>query len=272
MRMNYKSYPTDYVQQLNSERGTRGRKKSRAFLEYWNDMEHGMYNSESFYAKSWDISRSTAHEWIKEYTIEIDLFLSHWSLRNQQQYSNVQKLTKQNEQIQPSKTSAFKHRNLGSLENVTEQNEQTQPREDFNLNNNNARAHKEKSFWSDKEFNDLFFIYGQNTKFKGRKEEAFAEFLHVEINVDLLKLASVRYLHDPETEGKRYNLTNFLKNQTYISYLPKRMKIIVNDKTYIGSYDDKSCMFLSDAKDFAGELSAKRLVEMFESHCLEFIK
>ena len=240
MRMNYKSYPTDYIRLLKTEKSN-GRKKSRAFMEYWDDMEHGDHNSFRFYAKSWEVSTSTTFEWIKEFDKEIELFLSHWIIRNKQHY------------------------------NYTQNQTERLPNEEFNINNN-KNTRETKSFWNDKDFNDLFFIYGQNTKFKGKKEDAYQAFLHVDTNVDLLKLASVRYLHDPDTTGKRYNLTNFLKNQTYISYLPTRMKITISGKIHLGTYDQATCRFISDTKDFAGELSAKRLVEMFESKELEFIK
>jgi len=263
MRMNYKTYPTDYVQQLNQDRGIKGRKKSRAFMEYWNDMEHGLHNSESFYAKSWDISRSTAHDWVKEYTIEIELFLSHWDIKNKQHYSSVKNATEQNEQSKTSKTSNDISHNIGNIDTLTEQNEQSQPREVFNINTNNKAP---KEFWHEsKEFNDLYFVYSMNTKYKGKKDEAYEVFKTVEIDVNLLKLATMKYLHDPETEGRRYNLTNFLKNQIYISYLPKRMKLILDGVVRVGKYYDDKKLFVSDAGDFKGQLSAKRLIELYEA-------
>ena len=269
MRMNYKTYPSDYVQELNQQRGLKGRKKSRAFMEYWHDMEHGMHNSESFYAKSWDVARSTAHDWLKEYTIEIELFLSHWSIKNKQHYSSVKNATEQNEQSQPSKTSNDTTRNIGNNSISTEQNEQSQPREVFNINTNNKAV---KEFWHEsKEFNDLYFVYGVNTKYKGKKEEAYEVFKHIEIDVDLLKLAAMKYLHDPDTEGKRYNLTNFLKNQIYISYLPKRMKLTIDGVQRVGNYYDDKKLFVSDAGDFNGQISAKRLIELYQSGSLEYI-
>lgn len=270
MRMNYKTYPTDYIQKLNQERGVKGRKKSRAFMEYWNDMEHAMYNSESFYAKSWEVSRSTSHEWIKEYTMEIELFLSHWDLKNKKHYSSVKKATEQNEQSQPSKTSKIKAHNIGSCEVSAEQNEQSKTREVFNINTNNKAI--PENWHESKEFNDLYFIYGANTKFKGKKEDAYEVFKSIEIDVDLLKLASLKYLHDPDTEGRRYNLTNFLKNQIYISYLPKKMKLILDGVIRIGKYYDDKKLFMSDAGDFNGHLTAKRLIELYQSGCLEYIK
>lgn len=261
MRMNYKSYPTDYIQELNQERGLKGRKKSRAFMEYYNDVEHAEYNSVGFYAKSWEVSKSTAHEWIKEYTIEIELFLSHWSLKNKQHYTSVKNHT---ERLQD-KTNGYKPQNIGKVEEQAER----QPNKDFNLYNNNSA--RPEHWHQSKEFNDLYFVYGVNTKYKGKKEEAYEIFKHIEMDVDLLKLAAMKYLHDPDTEGKRYNLTNFLKNEIYISYLPKRMRLTLDGVQLVGNYYDDKKLFVSDAGDFNGHLSAKRLVELYESGELEYI-
>ena len=177
--MNYKTYPTDYVQELNINRGKRGRKKSRAFMEYWNDMEHGDHNSEPFYGTSWDVSNSTAHTWIKEFMQEIELFIAHWDIKNRQHYNH----TKNQTEKQVSKTRGYKAQNIGIVEHSAEK----QPREDFNLYNTN-KASKE-FWWESKEFNDLYIIYGVSAKYKGEKEEAYEVFKHIEIDVDLLKLA-----------------------------------------------------------------------------------
>ncbi|MEN4053796.1 hypothetical protein [Sulfurimonas sp. NWX79] len=256
--MNYKTYPTDYIQELNTSRGAKGRKKSRAFMEYWNDMEFGEHNSYGFYAKSWEVSKSTAHVWIDEFMNEIELFLSHWDIRNKQHYKHAKN---QSERL-PNKTNGYKHQNIGVFKEAQER----QPNEALNLNNNN------NTHWAfDKDFNDLYFIYGVNTKYKGKKEEAFEEFKQIDIDINLLKLASMKYLHDPDTEGKRYNLTNFLKNQTYLSYMPKVLKVKINNKWIIGNYDDKNMMFISDDKSFIGSLSANRLIELYQNKELEFI-
>ena len=262
MRMNYKSYPTDYIQELNQERGVKGRKKSRAFMEYYNDMEHAEYNSVGFYAKSWEVSKSTAHEWINEYTIEIELFLSHWSLKNKQHYNSVKNQTER----LPNETNGYKAQNIGNVESSAER----QPNEALNIyNTNNTR---EEHWTMSKDFNDLYFVYSVNTKYKGKKEEAYEVFKHMEMDVNLLKLAAMRYLHDPGTENRRYNLTNFLKNEIYISYLPKRVRLTLDGVVRVGNYYDDKKLFVSDGGDFNGQLSAKRLIELYESGNLEYIK
>lgn len=272
MRMNYKSYPTDYIQQLKRERGVAGRKKSRAFMEFWDDMEHGDHNSESFYAKSWDISRSTSHEWIKEFKIEMDLYIDHMFLKNQQHYNHAVFSTEQNEQRQPSKTSTNKPSTIGTSTTSTEQNEQGLPREAFNLYDNNTARELRREWWSDAEFQDLFFIYSQNTKFVGKKEDAFEQFTRTEMNSSILILSAVQYLHDPAIGGKHYNLANFLKNETYLSYIPKMIKVRHGDQDIVGEYDRVNQRIIENGSNRVIVLTPERLVELFKVGALEFIK
>ncbi len=272
MRMNYKSYPTDFIQQLKRERGVAGRKKARAFMEFWDDMEHGDHNSESFYAKSWDVSRSTSHEWIKEFKVEMDLYIDHMFLKNQQHYNHAIFPTEQNEQRQPSKTSKDKLRILGTSTISTEQNEQGLPREAFNLYDNNNVRELRREWWNDAEFNDLFFIYSQNTKFVGKKEDAFEQFTKTEMNPSILILSAVQYLHDPAIGGKHYNLANFLKNETYLAYIPKMIKVRHGDQDIVGEYDRVNQRIIESGSNRFIVLTPERLVELFKAGALEFIK
>ncbi|MFY9141482.1 hypothetical protein [Sulfuricurvum sp.] len=272
MRMNYKNYPTDFIQQLKRERGVAGRKKARAFMEFWDDMEHGDHNSESFYAKSWDVSRSTSHDWIKEFKVENDLFIDHLFIKNQQHYNHAIFQTEQNEQSQPSKTSVCKARNIGTSTTSTEQNEQSQPREAFNLNDNNTARELRREWWDDGEFQDLFFIYSQNTKYVGKKEDAFAQFTRTEMNPSILILSAVQYLHDPDVGGKHYNLANFLKNETYLSYIPKMIKVRHGNHDIIGEYDRVNNRIIESGSNRTIVLTPERLVELFKAGSLEFLK
>jgi len=257
MRMNYKSYPTDYVQQLKQNAN---RKKARAFMEYWDDMEHGDHNTIRFYAQSWDVSVGCTSNWLKEFNHEIDLFLSHWDIRNKQHYSYAKKSSEQ--KVNKMNTDTAQEVGLCRKANEHEVNE------DFNLYNNNNKGH-----WAfDKDFNELYFVYGANTKYKGTKAEAYEAFKNVSVDLNLLKLAAMRYLHDPETEGRRYNLPNFLKNEIYLSYLPKRIRLTLDGVERIGLYDANTLIFKSETDSFVGQLTSSRLVELFETNSMEFLK
>ena len=202
-RMNYKTYPTDYVQQLKRERSIRGRKKARAFMEYWDDMEHGDHNSERFYANSWDTSNRTAHIWIKEFMQEIDLFLSHWTIRNKQHYSYAQKQSKQ----EVSKV--------------------------FNINNNKSKAQ-----FFDKNFEDMYLRCRYSNKYTGNKESAYLEYQnHLHVTHNDMAYAYMIHSNDPQTNGKTYNLTNFMKNQAYLNYLNPQIEINKDGEKIIGYYN-----------------------------------
>ena len=257
MRMNYRTYPTDYVQEL-KQLGKR--KKARAFLEYWDDMEMGDHHTERFYAESWKVSNSTAHEWIKEFKYEIDLFLNHWHLRNQEHYNYAQKSTEQ----KSSKSSNYKARIYGKVKNTAEQ----KPNEVFNIYDDNNIGQMQ----FDKHFGDLFFLYRMNTKYGGKKEEAYKEWLKIKdlIDKDQLKRAAILYLHDPHIE-KKYNLANFLKNEVYLSYMPKRIKIKIKGEWKVGTYDDKEQVFVAD-DGYKGLLPPERLAELFAKGDLEFVR
>jgi len=259
MRMNYKTYPTDYVQQLKYERGDKGRKKARAFMEYWDDMEHGEHNSIRFYAKSWDVSSSTSHGWIDEFNKEIDLFLSHWDLRNQRHYNSAKNSTEH----LSNKTNTYKSQNIGNVRHGTEQ----QPNEALN-----SYDDVKKTDWVfDKHFNDLFFIYASNAEHVGKKEDAYVLFVNVGIDINLLKLSAVKYLRDTSI-SKKYNLANFLKNEMYIKYMPKKIKLTIESVERVGVYDEKTGLFRSEVDSFVGQISPARLIQLFESGALEFVR
>jgi len=261
MRMNYKTYPTDYVQELNLSRGARGRKKSRAFMEYWNDMEHSDHNSESFYAKSWDVSPSTSHTWIKEFMEEIELFLSHWDIRNKQHYTYAKKQTEE----QPSKTRSFEAQEIGDFRNEEEE----QPREALNYYNKNNRQNSD--FLFDKDYNDFFFVYSRNTRYPGKKQEAYEAFRKTDVDVNLLKLASMRYLHDKVVD-KPVGVKKFLENEMYQPYLPKYMRVYSNSVWLEGIYNDNSYEFKTATGVLIGIIEPALLVSLFEKKELEYLK
>jgi len=264
MNIAYASFPTRYADEL---RNKGQRSKARAFWEYHYDIEKGEHNAVRFYAKSWDVGTGTAHSWIDDFKKQIDLYHDAWFFRNKQHYSSVKKQSEHSEHSESNTPNTNLSQNIGSLSVVSEHSEHDHPNKALNLNNNNNTAN---AFWESPEFNDLFFIYGVNTKYKGKKEDAFNVFKNITVDVSLLKLAAVQYLHDPDTEGKRYNLTNFLKNEIYLSYMPKMLKIYINNEWLSGNYDDKTTMFHGD-NGFVGQLSASRLVELYKERKLEFI-
>lgn len=266
MRMNYKTYPTDYVQELNYTRGKAGRKKSRAFMEYYNDMEHGEKNAIRFYANSWEVSSSTAKEWIDEFNYEIELFFSHWELRNKQHYNYAKNPTEHQPNTNRTQTHQIEP-NITDFQKSSRTPTEHQPNKALNSYDDDIK----RGWVKDKNFNDLFFMYASNAEHVGKKEDAYLAFINVHIDIDLLKLSAVKYLRDASITRK-YNLANFLKNEMYIKYMPKRIKLTINGEVRTGVYDDKTMLFKSETDSFVGQISAKRLVELYEARELEFLK
>lgn len=258
MRMNYMMIPTDYIQQLKQTRGVPGRKKARAFMEYWDDMEQGEHNSYGFYAKSWDVSKSTSYDWIDEFNKENELFLSHWDLKNKQHYKYVKNDTERS----ANESNRYKPHNIGSFKDASE----PQPNKALNHSNNNN-----KTFLNDKYFNDLFFVYSRNTRFVGKKSEAYAAFVSTVVNVNLLKLSAMKYLHDPVVD-KPVGIKKFLENDLYLPYMPKYMRVMNGDEWYEGIYNDKTFEFKQSNGKELGRIEPNLLIELYEKGQLIYLK
>jgi len=255
MRMNYKTYPTDYVQELKAS----SRKKARAFLEYWDDMEHGEHNSLRFYAQSWEVGKSTVQRWQEEFNHEIDLFLSHWVLKNSQHNKHVKKSMGHYED----KRDSSNPHNIGNAE-ISE----GQPRDKAlnNINNNNTSS----GFLFDKEYGDLFFVYSRNTRYPGKKPDAYLAFTACGVNVDLLKLAAMKYLHDPVV-NKPVGIKKFLEGELYQPYLPTYLRVQSGDEWYEGEYNSTTYELKDVEGKLLGTIKPSLLVELYEKQELKYI-
>jgi len=266
IRMNYASYPIDYIEELKRQ-GIKGRRKAMAFMMYHHDVQMEEVNSIRFYAEMWQIPKSTAMDWIKVFRDEIDRFHDYWILKNQTHYKNVRKKTGHNSDNNRTNKTINK-------EVVKEFRPKTELSSDkeFNIYDDNKELSSQNLRKDKREFDEVFFIYRANTKFAGKKDEAFEEYMKIKDKVSLKELlrAIVLYLRDPSVE-KRYNLKNFLKNEVFYSYLPKRMKIKIDGEWIVGTYKDDISVFEGD-NGFEGVLTADRLAELFNQGDLEFIR
>jgi hypothetical protein len=259
-------YPVDYVEELN-RKGLKGRRKAMAFMSYWHDMQMDEVNSIRFYGEMWGIPKSTAMDWIKEFRNEIERFFAFWSLKNDTHYKSVRKkIGHYSDNDRPSKIPE----NLDFESSINMGFGYASDKE-FNIYDDDKEAVKISNKDRAK-FNNLYFIYRMNTKYAGKKEEALKEYLKIkdEVSYDKLIRAAVLYLRDPNI-SKKYNLTNFLKNEIYLSYIPKRMRLKINGEWIEGEYKDDEQMFVGD-NGFKGVLVPQRLAELFANKELEFIK
>lgn len=247
MRLNYRIYPIDYVNELMRDGK---RKRAMAFMSYWHDMEMGDHHSVGFYASAWNVSKSTAWDWIREFKHECDLFDDGRTLRNNAHYSYAKNSTERNERSQPNEPNDSKHRNIGVYEDIAERTERQQPNEEFNIDNNNTRVR----------FENIFFIYKMNGVSTGKKDEALKEYInHMQIPDKEMIRAIYLYTHDRSNNFK-YNLKNFLTNQEYLKYISTHIRVLVNGSWISGNFaDDREVFRSSDGVEY--ELTVKRLAE-----------
>lgn len=263
IRSNYITMPSDYIYEL-QQKGKR--KKARAFMEYFMDMQSDAVNSISFYCKSWDVSsKGSVHKWIQEFVLEIEAHYAFWSLKNARHHTSVKNKSERKVNGSRTKNSPRSTENRDLQKNEETQSER-QVNQVFNIYNNNKAANPQK----DKNFLDLRFVYNINSKFVDKIEESYAEFVKIkDIDIDLLKLAAMHYLHDPQTENRRFKLNNFLKNQVYLNYMPKKMRIKIDGVWHTGVYNQDDKSFTTDK--WRRTLSSERLLELYTNKELEYI-
>lgn len=269
MHIRYMNFPTQYAEEL---RNKGQRNKARAFWEYCYDIEKGEYNSLRFYGQSWGISKTQAGTWIDDFKIQYDLYHDAWKLLNHYGHSSIKKTTCQSGQQEEDTKNADKLNKIGVCNDTTCQSGQQDADKVLNPYDSNDSAGNNFQWFNHPEFNDLFFVYSQNTRFAGKKEEAYIQFTRTEMNPSILILSAVQYLHDPLVGGKHYNLANFLKNETYLSYIPKMIKVQHGDQEIIGEYDRVNHRIIENGSNRMIVLTPERLVELFKVGALEFIK
>lgn len=270
-RMNYIAVPVDYVRSMKTK-GVRGRERARAFMEYFDDMDSGDHHSVGFYAESWGVSKSTAHDWLKEFRHETDRFFSFWVLKNGQHYNYAKNQTERTERFEPNEQNGNKSQNIGVCKLPTERTERQQPNEVFNINVVDSAGARTSVYdcITDPEFGDLCFTYSMNGGTVGKKPEAYEVYRTVQADPDSLKIAAIEYLHSNQHRG-HYNLRNFLMNDTYMKYMPKRVSIFHNGVWVEMSYDIDNGELRAD-NGSTGSISPKMMIKMFKDGTLKFIK
>lgn len=108
----YMMMPKDYIREL-SKLGHR--EKAAAFMEYMFDLDENKNNSISFYASSWNKSKSTAHAWVSEFRDEIAKHFDFWTIQNELKYRTIAERLPNDLEKKPNARSAIK----SSVKDVT---------------------------------------------------------------------------------------------------------------------------------------------------------
>jgi len=266
MRINYIKLPTDYVLEL-KQKGIAGRRKAMAFADYIDDIERGDFNSIRFYANAWNVGKSTAERWIKNFKDEIDLAVAHWELKNNQHYNYEKKQVGQMGHQERDKWDTQEAQaNVICEEKAGQMGHQERDKALNKYDDNNARVYERL-------FDDLFNIYNMNSDFPGSRDKAKDEYIkmcHTVKHIDLVR-STVLYLHDPKRDGKLNNLSNFLKNEVYINYMPKYIRVFTKGVWMQGEYDrDKETFTSTDGEQM--KVLAEVFTSKFTKGEIEFIR
>jgi hypothetical protein len=265
MRISYRIYPTDYVEELNNK-GLQGRRRAMAFMSYYHDMEVGDHNAVRFYAKAWSVGKSTAQRWMDEFNSEIEKFDTYRELKRKQHYSSAKKQVGQMGQTERDKAIDKSDGVVVVYDDSVGQMGQTE--RDKALNKDDV-----DSACDERLFLDLFNIYNMNSKFPGDKDKAFTEYekMYNQVSHKELIKSVVFYLYDPKRKGKLNNLANFLKNEVYNNYLPKHIRVLNKGDWMNGTYNQETEIFTTSTGE-QHKLLQDKLTSKFSKGEIEFIR
>lgn len=273
MRINYRIYPTDYIESL---KNSGKRFKARCFMEYWNDVQFDEVNSIGFYAKSWGrdkpLSKGTVHKWITEFGEEIDRFHSAHLLRGREHTSATLAADKSAKNQSERRVNASETFDSSKEPINRDMLEERRTASERRVNQVNNIYDDDLVRMRRREAEDLYYIYRLNTKNAGKKSEAAEAYMSVAerpgFSYRELQKAAILYLNDPSIE-KKFNLANFLKNEIYLNYITQRVRVDLGDRVIVGEYDLESETLKAD--DGTWRLTAERLAELLADGKLEFL-
>lgn len=265
--------PTDYVSEL---RNQGKRKKSRAFMEYFYDMEVGEHNSYSFYAKSWEVGKGTAHRWIKEFNEALEIFDAARELKRQVCYQKATSKTTDKEVCKKSggtigtiEMERLEHpQSTYSREFVTidETIESNAVELSFIINNNkDNEQHITKDFY--------LFINEIKMSIKnvGNIDEIYKAYQKVKTHLDLATLSKAYRAYARETKSDRkVGLVKFLDDLMFLAYVKPYIELYANDDVYLGVFDKENETLHTKTKTYT--LSLDRYSELYLNDKIKILK
>lgn len=275
LRTHTVALPTDYV----SEQRNKGkRKKSRCFIEYFYDIEVGEHNSYSFYAKSWEVSKSTAFEWVKEFNEALEIFDAARELKRITHYEKAIKkhikrdggelCHKFNRTNRTTTTERLEHQQEPYL-SVLQENSRTigtlETERSFNIINNN----KEDSFL-DKEFYQFISEIKMSIKNVGNIDDIYKSYLKIKDLLDLGTLSKIYREYSNETKSERkVGLAKFLDDLIYLSYCNPYIELENDGSILAGVWDKEKEIFITKDKNYG--LSSSRYSELNNENKIKVI-
>ncbi|MDM5272094.1 hypothetical protein PGH07_07870 [Sulfurovum sp. zt1-1] len=262
MNIHYKNYPTDYIDDLQSQGK---RHKARCFWEYYNDVQNKAVNSIGFYCKSWGRdkpeSKGTVHKWIIEFRDEIQRFYDAHILLNHQHYSYIKNQSER--QVNDLETfESLQSTNIPSVDKIECTASERQVNKALNISNikNNARAL----------YDGFYFIYRQFNRYAGNKLEGMESFVRVDdVSHKSLSVAAIFYLKDHNVDRK-VGVKKFLDNKVYLNYLDLKISVFFQGKWMDGIYDPDKEIFMTGDDSYS--LPATTLADKFGKDEIKFLK
>ena len=258
--------PSDYISEL---RNKAQRKKSRAFFEYFYDIEVGEHNSYSFYAKSWEVGKGTAHRWVEEFNKALEIYDSARELKRITHYKKaIEKNIKNDVGVLHSKSGGtigtieverLEHHQSPILSSLQESDGTigtTAMERSFNIINNN----KDDAFL-DNEFYKFISELKMSIKNIGNIDDIYQAYKKVKDLIDLPTLSKIYREYSAETKSDRkVGLAKFLDDLIYLSYCKPYIEL-ENDGSYIvGTWDKNKGVLISKDKNYG--LSIERYSEL----------
>ncbi len=254
----YMTMPKEYAIQLQNEDK---REKARAFMEYCLDLDNGVSNSISFYAKSWNLSKSNAHKWTKDFKDAIEKHHQYWMEKNTQNFNNIhQNSAKTAERLQNDSRTILSPTTTENTEFGEEVQNDSRTIAELSINNkqyNNNKSTQNQEPEQEQLSCHLdinFFRYfselrlSTSKKYLGKKETAYQEYLKVKemFDIEVIAYAYKRYFN-PE-DKKTVGLAKFIKEELYLSYLPKNISVKIQGSFVDGTFKDEVFEAVTGAK------------------------
>ena len=250
MRNAYIRVPIEYKNELKNK-GLR--LKSMAFSDYYEDFLRGEKNSVRFYAEAWGVSKSNAHNWIREFDREIERFEIYWELKNKPQDNYAKNQGGQQlDSAGTKKESESPQFTDVTKTGWTEGGQQLD--KDYNstiIISGDAKTpppqetpKSKKAFTEDREFDKYYQELRLVGKmFVGNREDAYNAYKQVKhfIGIKVLTYAYKAYIREiQQIDGSMtQGFAKFILNDLYLPYLPNRIRYFAKsvNKEIIGNYD-----------------------------------